>query len=141
MRVVVDTNVLVSALLSQNSPTSQVVQNLLAASIPQLLLSPDLLAEYEEVLNRKKFATAFDADDVRLLLGTITTNSLFIVPAVAITECEDVDDNMVLSLAVDGLADCIVSGDNHLLALHPFRGIPIISAADFVKMFSALFNI
>lgn len=132
MRVVLDTNVLVSALLSANSSPARVVQNILEQPNVALLLSPDLLVEYEEVLNRKKFANVFDANDVRLFLSAITANTLFIVPSAVITACEDADDNMVLALALDGIADCIVSGDDHLLKLHPFNDIPILNASDFL---------
>ena len=132
MRVALDTNVLVSALLTTHSPPAMVVQNMLREPKVTLLFSPDLLAEYEEVLNRKKFAKVFDANDVRLLLTAIATNSFFIVPTVVVTACENKDDNMVLELAVDGLADCILSGDDHLLKLHPFNNIPILNATDFL---------
>lgn len=103
MRIVIDTNVLVSALLSPDSTPALVLQNLLEQPKASLLLSPDLLAEYEEVLSRKKFITVFDATDVRLLLSAIASNSLFIVPSVVVTVCEDADDNMVWALALDGL--------------------------------------
>lgn len=132
MRVVLDTNVLVSALVSPSSPPSRIMHTLLASPAPQVLLSPDLLFEYEEVLNRKKFAKVFDAHDVRLLLSALTAHALFILPTAKVTACEDADDNMILALALDGFADCIVSGDNHLLKLHPFQQIPILSPADFI---------
>jgi putative PIN family toxin of toxin-antitoxin system len=132
MRIVIDTNVLVSALLSPDSPPAVVLQNLLSTPTASILLSPDLLAEYEEVLSRKKFATVFDATDIRLLLTAIAANSLFIVPSTVVTACEDADDNMVLALALDGFADCIVSGDNDLLKLHPFQQTPILNSADFL---------
>lgn len=132
MRIVIDTNVLVSAILSPDSPPALVLHNLLVTPTADILLLPDLLAEYEEVLSRKKFIGVFDATDVRLLLTAIAANSLFIVPSVVVTACEDADDNMVLALTVDGFADCIVSGDNHLLKLHPFQQIPILNSADFL---------
>jgi uncharacterized protein len=140
MRIVIDTNVLVSALLSPDSPPALVLHNLLVTPTASILLSPDLLAEYEVVLSRKKFITVFDATDVRLLLSAIAANSLFIVPSVVVTACEDADDNMVLALALDGFADCIVSGDNHLLKLHPFQQIPIINSADFLVWLDSSFR-
>jgi predicted nucleic acid-binding protein len=53
-------------------------------------------------------------------------------PEFVITECVDPDDNRILEAAVEGRADCIVTGDNHLLRLREFRGIPILTAHDFL---------
>ena len=54
-------------------------------------------------------------------------------PEIIITDCRDPADNMFLELAVEGQADIIISGDNDLLSLNPFRGIKIITAAEFLK--------
>ncbi len=134
MRAVIDTNVLVSALLDSSSPPALTLETVLKGKEWQMLLSPDLLAEYEEVLGRSKFSKMFDEKNVRLFLTAIALESVFLVPFSIVTDCEDADDNMLLVLAIDGLADCIVSGDNHLLKLHPFRSVPIISPADFLKI-------
>lgn len=136
MRVVIDTNVLVSALLRElNSPPALTLEKVLKEDDCKLLLSPDLLAEYEEVLTRKKFAKAFHDKDIRALLASLAAESIFIIPFTEINDCEDADDNMVLALAIDGFADCIISGDDHLLRLHPFKTIPILSPSDFLKLF------
>ena len=52
-----------------------------------------------------------------------------------ITECRDPNDDKFLELAVSTNASCIVTGDKDLLVLHPFRGIPILNAADFFNNF------
>ncbi len=69
MRVVIDTNVLVSALLKSESPTAMALEQVLKNG--SVLLSPDLLAEYETVLSRNKFSKAFSKDEVQLLLAAI----------------------------------------------------------------------
>ena len=136
MRVVIDTNVLVSALLSElNSPPALTLEKVLKDADRKLLLSPDLMAEYEDVLTRKKFAKAFQEKDIHALLVSLALESILIIPFTEINACEDADDNMVLALAIDGFANCIISGDDHLLRLHPFKTIPILSPADFLKMF------
>jgi predicted nucleic acid-binding protein len=53
----------------------------------------------------------------------------------AIHACRDPKDNMILELAVSGQANTIVSGDNDLLTLNPFRGIPILSPTAFLEPF------
>ena len=133
MRVVIDTNVLVSALLSPGSAPGLVLETVLKDTDCQLLLSPDLLTEYEEVLTRKKFSKAFKKDDVMILLATMAKESVFLIPFTVATDCEDADDNMMLALAMDGFADCMISGDQHLLKLHPFKTIPILDPSDFLK--------
>ena len=53
-----------------------------------------------------------------------------------ISASKDLKDNMILELAIASNASCIITGDKkHLLSLHPFRGIPILSPADFLKLF------
>jgi uncharacterized protein len=132
MRVVIDTNVVVSALLKPDSAPALVLQKVLTQKNRELLLSPSLLAEYEEVLTRKKFINIFSQAAIRSLIVSMAKESVFIIPFAIVDACEDADDNMVLALALDGLADCIVSGDNHLLKLHPFKTIPILNSTDFL---------
>lgn len=50
--------------------------------------------------------------------------------------CRDASDDKFLEVIVNGHASCLVSGDKDLLSLHPFRGIPILSPADFLKALS-----
>jgi putative PIN family toxin of toxin-antitoxin system len=60
-------------------------------------------------------------------------NSVTIVPQAAmVRECRDPKDDKFLELALDGQADLLVTGDEDLLALHPWRGIPILSPADYL---------
>jgi putative PIN family toxin of toxin-antitoxin system len=66
------------------------------------------------------------------LLATFAESSLFINPTEEINECRDPKDNKYLELAVAGQAECIVTGDNDLLVLHPFRGIDILTVQDFL---------
>lgn len=59
-----------------------------------------------------------------------------VVVTVEITDCRDPKDNKFLALAVSGEADCIISGDDDLKVLHPFRGIPILSPREFLDTFA-----
>ena len=58
--------------------------------------------------------------------------SLFIEPTEAIAECRDPKDNKYLELAVAGQAECIITGDQDLLVLHPFKGIDILTVQEFL---------
>lgn len=131
---VFDTNALVSATLLPNSISRQALDKVL--SIGELLLSKPTLEELTEVLFRKKFDKYFISDDERLLfIKKLEVNSQLITPTVSITACRDPKDDKFLELAVTASASCIITGDEDLLVLHPFEGIPILNAAGFVKMF------
>ena len=69
---------------------------------------------------------------IKNLLKNLIRIGDFIEPKTKITVCRDPKDNKFLELAVAGKANCIVTGDKDLLVLHPFRGINIISPADFI---------
>jgi uncharacterized protein len=60
-----------------------------------------------------------------------------ICPAESVTVCRDPKDNKFLEVAATGRADVIVTGDDDLLVLHPFRGIPILGPREFLTMLSA----
>ena len=68
-------------------------------------------------------------------MAVITYKSVLVDPAIEIKECRDPKDNMFLELALAANVSCLISGDSDLLALHPFRGIPIMKAADFLQRF------
>jgi putative PIN family toxin of toxin-antitoxin system len=134
MRVVLDTNTVVSALLWRGAPHQVIAQSQHRAVV--FFTSPRLLVELDEVLRRPKLARAVRAsgldpgelrDRYRRLAQTIPPEPL---PK---TILDDPDDDEVLACAVTARADLIVSGDKHLLRLRGFRGIPIITAADCVR--------
>jgi len=131
LRVVVDTNVLISRLLAPNTAPAQALSHVVRHG--QLLASNATLDELAEVLGRPKFDRYLTLDErqqfIRLLarivdLPTITHR---------FSDCQDPRDNKFLDLAVSGAANAIISGDNDLLALHPFHDIPILKPADYLE--------
>jgi putative PIN family toxin of toxin-antitoxin system len=130
MRVVVDTNVLISAALKRNSTPAAAVQAVERLCV--LLKSPANEQQLFEVVARPYFVPLIVRDTRTWLRNLMSTAEL-----VAITEriaaSRDPTDDKFLELAVSGHADLIVSGDADLLALNPFRGIPIITPAAFVQ--------
>lgn len=74
-------------------------------------------------------------DDRMEAIARVKRTCLFIEPAIEIKACRDPDDDKFLSLAIAIKADCLITGDGRLKELHPFRGIPILSPADFLKQF------
>lgn len=104
-----------------------------AQSQGTILLSYAALAELSEVLHRTKFRRYIDAEDIRRFLAAVTREAEWIDVRAESIACRDPKDDKFLSLAVSGHATHIVTGDSDLLALHPFRGIAILSPSDFLE--------
>ena len=131
-RYVIDTNVLFSAVLFKASTPSHVVRQVVIAK--QLLVSLPVPAEYREVLSRPYILKRIGARDADNLLKAILEASIEIRVTTSTTDCRDPKDNKFLELALDGNADAIISGDEDLLVLHPWRGIDILTPANFLTM-------
>lgn len=135
MRCVLDTNVIVSALLLSDSKPRRSLN--LALQSGRVLISFATLAELYEVLGRKQFRRYVHEADLRGFLAALTREAEWIDVDVAITDCRDPKDNKFLELAVSGRATHILSGDADLLSLSPFRGIEIIPPHNFLERYSA----
>jgi len=128
-KAVIDTNIFISALLG--SKTCKHLYEGLEKEHFQLILSPDLLTELEEVVKRAKLE--LDGREVESFIGLIKRRSIKVIPSEKITLCRDLKDNLVLESAIVIKTDFIVTGDRDLLILSPFRKIPIITPAKFLK--------
>jgi uncharacterized protein len=130
-RAVLDTNVLVSAALRSGSPPHRA---LLKARVEALLLaSEETLAELREVLRRPKFDRTVELA-LRDAVFDEYARQCCLVPILhSIRACRDPKDDKFLDVAVNGWADLIVTGDRDLLVLHPFRGIDILTPAEYLK--------
>ncbi|NJO42194.1 MAG: putative toxin-antitoxin system toxin component, PIN family [Cyanobacteria bacterium CRU_2_1] len=97
-----------------------------------VLVSDTTLNELDTVLRRSRF-DRYVAEEERLqFLATFVQDAMLIEVTEVVTDCRDPKDNKFLELAVSGDATRIISGDNDLLSLHPFRGIPIITPQAFI---------
>ncbi len=130
MRLVVDTNVFVSAVLKVNSLPFVVVRWIDRHG--GLLKSAATERELVEVLRRPHIA-AVTTSSFRGGLVKMLSAAELVTIAERIAACRDPKDDKFLELAVNGKAEMIVSGDADLLALNPFREIPIITPAIFVQ--------
>jgi putative PIN family toxin of toxin-antitoxin system len=129
MRAVVDTNVLISACLKADSSPRYTIRWIQQRGI--FLRSHATEAEFRLTLSKPRLANLLsDLAFVQHLTELMHTAEL--VPVVGdLRACRDPDDDKFLELAAVGQADVIVSGDADLLALNPFRGIPIVVPATF----------
>ncbi|MCL6755011.1 putative toxin-antitoxin system toxin component, PIN family [Nostoc sp. CCCryo 231-06] len=129
-RFVFDTNVLISAFLFSQSKPRQALDQ--ATVIGVIVLSSSVLSELEEVLYRPKFDRYLTKERRQEFLEDLTENAQFIDVTEQINECRDPKDNKYLELAVSGQAECIVTGDDDLLVLNPWRGIEILTVQEFL---------
>ena len=129
-RVVLDTNVFISALRFPKSPLFRVWEDAVFGRYT-LITSPALVREFAQKL-RGKFQVSDDeaTDFVKRITRTATLVQPIIVPDAV---PDDPDDNHVLACAVEGNADLIVSGDQDLLRLREYESIPIVRPVDFLR--------
>jgi putative PIN family toxin of toxin-antitoxin system len=128
--VVFDASAFISAVLKADSVPERA---LLRAMIEpnHLILSQEVEDEYREVLFRRKFDRFVSAERRKLILDTVIFAADRVEPHETIRECHDPKDDKYLALAAAGPADYIVSGDMlHLVSMHPWRGISILSPGD-----------
>ncbi len=129
-----DTNVVVSAVLFPQSQPRLVVDNVIRQEA--LLISSATQSELDDVLLRNRFDRHLQRERRREFLNLVVQEAELVEISQSITACRDPKDDKFLELAVSGQATHIVSGDNDLLTLHPFRGIPILTPLSFLLKYS-----
>lgn len=128
MRVVLDTNVIVSGVRFGGKP--QLVLDAMGLADYTLISSERILTELEIVLSGK---FRWSPEVVDLALERIRTLADMVDPPVKLADCRDPDDDRILEVAVAGRADCIVTGDDDLLSMKIFRGVEILTVSDFLE--------
>ena len=128
IRVVFDTNVIVSAIGWDGKPETCIV--LAFQGVIQPVTSSVMEDELHEVLTYPKFD--FTADEIFRVADTLSTVSERVDPAIELAVVPDAADNMFIECAVAGDADYIVSGDSHLLNLESYEGIKIVAPDEFL---------
>jgi putative PIN family toxin of toxin-antitoxin system len=130
-RLVIDTNVYVSRLIREQSIPGQAVGRAWREAVT--LTSTAILEELRTVLHRPKFARYIQSEKIEPYIEKVGKFGLVLVNSPPIRACRDPRDDKFLEVAVHGHADLIVTGDDDLLALHPFRGIAIMSPAEYLE--------
>jgi len=136
MIIVLDTNVMISALLSTEGPPAQII-DLWKAGAFDIATSDPLLDEVKRVLGYDKIKKhlGLTPGEVDRLLNGWRTISIVVEPEEELEVIEDdPDDNRVLECAVAAETDYIISGDHHLLDLGEYRGIEILPPAGFIVL-------
>jgi uncharacterized protein len=131
LKVVVDTNVFVSGLLVPGGMSSQVIGQF-RDGLWDFVVSGAILEEYGEVLGRPHFK--LKREYVAQFLREVELRALSVIPSKRYLAVPgDPDDNEFVDVAMEAKADCIISGDKHLLSLKSFHEIPILPPAEFIE--------
>ena len=143
MRIVLDTNVLVSAFISKLRHSARILDLVSMFEEIQLVLSESILDEFEDVLSRDEVKERFGYSDrdieflaqsAREISTIVEARSGFKIVK------QDPKDDVVLNTAYDGKADYIVSGDHHLQNLKNLRGIKIVNPRQMMKIITRRFG-
>jgi len=139
MRIVLDTNVLVSAILSPESTSAQIIKLVLEDTL-NLVISPDMLEETDRVLRYPKLLKRMKKNGIVLkevndFIEKMSKTAVITQGKLKISAIKDYrSDNKILACAIEGEADFIISGDHHLIELKEFQGIPIVNPATFAEI-------
>lgn len=130
---VFDTNALISALLIRDSISRTAFDK--ALDHYQLLVSEVTSEEFDEVAGREKFEPYLREQEREQFIELLYREAVFVSVEETVRASRDPDDDKFLALAVAGDASVLVSGDDDLLSLDPFRGIRIVPPRAFVEEF------
>ncbi len=138
-RIVLDTNLVVSAILSPDGKPATILKMALTAKL-DLVLSPAILEEISLVLNYGRIVKLFTKrsitpEKLKDALQKIVKVAIMVPGKKEVYRIDkDPSDNMLLSCALEGKADFIISGDHHLTDLVSFEGISIVSPDAFLRL-------
>lgn len=131
MKIVLDTNVIISARLDEKSHAGIILSLALEETL-ELLVSREILKEYEDVLKRTKFDLS--SKRTARLVSKIKRNSVIIKPQIKINKIKDEADNKFLECAFSGGADFLVTGNKKHFCFESFRGIKIVGPNEFIRV-------
>ena len=133
MRVLLDTNILIGALITKGTPPDGLYQGWLRGEF-DLVTSAAQMAEIANVLARPRLQRFLSTDEAEAIVENIHTRALVLDDLPSMNLSPDPKDNPILAAAIAGKADLIVSGDKkHVLALEEVGGIPIVTAREALK--------
>jgi len=133
IKVVIDTNTLISAIGWKDTKPRKVLDGCLSRKW-NLVESIDLLKEFLEVIQRPKFDFISEEDKREFLISLMNICDIVEPKKRLDIVKDDPDDNMVLECALEAKADYIISGDEHLQKLKAFENIKVVSPDDFLKL-------
>ena len=138
MRVVLDTNQHISAIIRPNGHPAQIVK-LWRIGLIEIAISPFILEEFEAVVHRPRIQEKYNLSgaDIAGYLEALRMFAVIVPGAITLNAVpDDPDDNIIIACAIEAEVDMIISGDQHLLSLGSYQGIPIVKAVDFLSSYN-----
>ena len=130
MRVILDTNILIGALITKGTPPDRLYRAWLRGEL-ELVTSAAQLAELANVLARPRLQKFLDADEASAIVENVGIRAVILEDPPGVELSPDPKDNPILAAAIAGRVDLIVSGDKkHMLALGDVEGIPVVTARE-----------
>lgn len=132
MKIILDTNVVISGIFFTGPPFE--ILSAWQQGKAKIVMSPDILDEYYRVSD--ELQERFPEIDAEPLLTLIASNCEMIEnTSLPFPVCEDPDDDKFIACAVSGNAQCIVSGDKHLLTVGTYENISIVNPSTFLEKY------
>ncbi|OIO76497.1 MAG: putative toxin-antitoxin system toxin component, PIN family [Elusimicrobia bacterium CG1_02_37_114] len=128
-KIVCDTNILISAFVFPGGPPEEIFRGVITQDY-QLGISESILEEFKKVLIKKFF---WPEERTNEIIELIKRNSVTVTPKLELKVIHDEPDNRILECAIEFKADCIISGDKHILKLRKYKKIRILDASVFLK--------
>jgi uncharacterized protein len=133
MKVVIDTNDFISAMIGRKH--LEKLSRVLVNNNVEIFGEEKLITEIRNVGYREKFRKYISINDVDLFVETIKLRLTFIETKTEIFDCNDPNDNYLLSLAVDSDSQYLITGDKKdLISMNPYKGINIIKLHEFLEI-------
>ena len=134
MRIVLDTNILISSVIESRGPSAILVDAWLDDEAFILVTSADQIDELQRVMGYDRLRKQIDATQSETLLDRLSHVATVLKSVPEVDLSPDPDDNAIIAAAIAGQADLIVSGDKrHLISLQEAAGIPIITPREALK--------
>jgi putative PIN family toxin of toxin-antitoxin system len=129
-RIIIDTNLWISFLITNDFNK---LDHFLNSDKYLVVFSDELFDEFLEVVHREKFVRYFNDLNIKILVEIINEKALFVKVFSIVNVSRDVKDNFLLSLAIDGDVDYLITGDNDLLILKHYKKTSILTINDFIS--------
>ncbi|MFH1257023.1 MAG: putative toxin-antitoxin system toxin component, PIN family [Candidatus Diapherotrites archaeon] len=130
-RVVLDTNIIVSALIAKEGAPAKTFEKLLLGELENYT-SKECIKELKEVLSREEITKRTTKKAREFILRNYLQNSIQVAAKTRVNVVEHESDNKFIETALDAGADYIITGDKHLLEINEFKGIRILRAKEFL---------
>jgi putative PIN family toxin of toxin-antitoxin system len=129
MWIVLDSNIYISAALSVEGHSHSILK-LAEKGLFEVSIADSITDEVERILKQK---LRWPPGKIDLWMRYIRSFAHRVQPQQHVHDCSDPDDDAILECALEAHAQIIVTGDNHLLKLHPYRGIKILTPRVFLE--------